>query len=55
MCSILFSTKYNNENIDELNYYLKFRGPDHTQVKIINEHLYIHNLIHIFILTYLNT
>ena len=47
MCSILFSTKYNNENIDELNYYLKFRGPDHTQVKIINEHLYIHNLLSI--------
>lgn len=47
MCSFLYSSKYNNESIEELNYYLKFRGPDHTEIKIINNHLYIHNLLSI--------
>lgn len=47
MCSILFSTKYNNENLDDINYYLKFRGPDHTNVKHINNNLFIHNLLSI--------
>jgi asparagine synthetase B (glutamine-hydrolysing) len=47
MCSILFSTKYNNENIDDINYYLKFRGPDETTVKHINNNLFIHNLLSI--------
>jgi asparagine synthase (glutamine-hydrolysing) len=47
MCSILFSTKYNNENLDDLNYYLKFRGPDFTNVKTINNNIFIHNLLSI--------
>lgn len=47
MCSILFSTKNNYKNYNELNYYLKFRGPDYTSMVEINEHLYIHNLLSI--------
>lgn len=47
MCSFLFSTKYNDENLDDLNYYLKFRGPDHTEIKKINNFLFIHNLLSI--------
>lgn len=46
MCSILFSTK-NSEEIKSLNYYLKFRGPDATECKTINNHLFIHNLLSI--------
>jgi asparagine synthase (glutamine-hydrolysing) len=47
MCSFLFSTKYNNQNIDEINFYLKFRGPDKTTIKQINDNLFIHNLLSI--------
>ena len=47
MCSFLFSTKHNNENIQELNQYLKFRGPDHTEIQKINNCLFIHNLLSI--------
>lgn len=47
MCSFLYSTKTDHNNLDDLNYYLKFRGPDHTEVKYINNHLYIHNLLSI--------
>lgn len=47
MCSFLFSTKYNNQSLDEINYYLKFRGPDHTEIKKINNCLFIHNLLSI--------
>jgi len=46
MCSILFSTKPTND-IEDLNYYLKFRGPDHTESKIVNDYLFIHNLLSI--------
>ena len=35
MCSILFSTKYNNQDLEDVNYYLKFRGPDNTNIKNI--------------------
>jgi asparagine synthetase B (glutamine-hydrolysing) len=47
MCSFLFSTKYKNENIKDLNYYLKFRGPDKTTINYINNNLFIHNLLSI--------
>jgi len=46
MCSILFSTKPPTD-IEDLNYYLKFRGPDYTESKIINDNLFIHNLLSI--------
>jgi asparagine synthetase B (glutamine-hydrolysing) len=46
MCSILFSTK-KTEDIDDLNFYLKFRGPDYTESKVINNYLFIHNLLSI--------
>jgi asparagine synthetase B (glutamine-hydrolysing) len=49
MCSLLFSTKLpNNPNdIEDINFYLKFRGPDYTSCVGINGHLYIHNLLSI--------
>jgi asparagine synthase (glutamine-hydrolysing) len=47
MCSFLYSSKKTEKNIDDLNYYLKFRGPDHTEVKIIQNNLFIHNLLSI--------
>jgi len=46
MCSILFSTKPTNK-IEDLNFYLKFRGPDFTESKVINNYLFIHNLLSI--------
>ena len=48
MCSILFSTKQpNGINIDNLNYYNQFRGPDDTCVHIdeTNGFMFIHNLL----------
>lgn len=47
MCSFLYTTKTAHNDLDDLNYYLKFRGPDHTEFKYINNHLYIHNLLSI--------
>lgn len=47
MCSFLFSTKYSNEEIEKINFYLKFRGPDYTNVILKNNHLFIHNLLSI--------
>jgi asparagine synthetase B (glutamine-hydrolysing) len=47
MCSILFSSKKVNDNIEDVNYYLQFRGPDHTEVKTINDYLFVHNLLSI--------
>jgi asparagine synthetase B (glutamine-hydrolysing) len=46
MCSILFSTK-DISNIDDINFYLKFRGPDHTEIKNINNCIFMHNLLSI--------
>jgi|694.fasta_scaffold05393_4 asparagine synthetase B (glutamine-hydrolysing) len=46
MCSILFSTK-DISDIEDINFYLKFRGPDHTEIKNINNCLFIHNLLSI--------
>jgi asparagine synthetase B (glutamine-hydrolysing) len=47
MCSFLYSTKHNDENKEDLNFFLKFRGPDKTNISIINNDLYIHNLLSI--------
>jgi asparagine synthetase B (glutamine-hydrolysing) len=47
MCSFLYSTRYNNENLEKINFYLKFRGPDHTSMENINGDLFIHNLLSI--------
>lgn len=46
MCSLLFSTK-EITNIEDANFFLKFRGPDHTSSLIINRHTYVHNLLSI--------
>lgn len=45
MCSFLFSTDY--QDSEDLNYYLKFRGPDLTNKVKINDHLFVHNLLSI--------
>lgn len=47
MCSFLYSTKFKNQNLDEINFYLKFRGPDYTFYDQINNDLFIHNLLSI--------
>jgi asparagine synthase (glutamine-hydrolysing) len=44
MCSFLFSTITVPNNA---NFYLKFRGPDYTGTKLINNHTFIHNLLSI--------
>jgi asparagine synthetase B (glutamine-hydrolysing) len=46
MCSFLFSTKKIND-IDEANYFLKFRGPDSTNVVNVGTHTFVHNLLSI--------
>jgi asparagine synthase (glutamine-hydrolysing) len=46
MCSFLFSTK-SKENVEDLNFYLKFRGPDETIKTNINNSLFLHNLLSI--------
>lgn len=47
MCSFLFTTNYKNQEINHLNYYLKFRGPDYTNHEILNNNLHLHNLLSI--------
>ena len=50
MCSILFSTKYNNTtDLNDINYYNQFRGPDNSVVNYdeTNNLLFIHNLLSI--------
>ena len=49
MCSILFSTKYKNHNLDYVNYYNQFRGPDNTTINFDenNNILFMHNLLSI--------
>lgn len=48
MCSFIFTNlKLNNELIEAINKYLKYRGPDRTNVKEINDYTFIHNLLHI--------
>ena len=47
MCSFLFSTKTVGYDFEDLNFYLKFRGPDYTNKLLINNHVFIHNLLSI--------
>jgi asparagine synthetase B (glutamine-hydrolysing) len=47
VCSFIFSTKYAGQDIADLNKYLKFRGPDHTQVLQREGILFVHNLLHL--------
>jgi asparagine synthase (glutamine-hydrolysing) len=47
MCSFLFSSKITDDNIEDLNRYLKLRGPDHTEKLEFNKCLFIHNLLSI--------
>ena len=46
MCSILFSTK-KIDDLDSVNFFNKFRGPDNTNHEIINGHSFVHNLLSI--------
>lgn len=46
MCSFLVTNKKIND-VDDVNFFLKFRGPDHTEIKNINEWTLIHNLLSI--------
>jgi asparagine synthetase B (glutamine-hydrolysing) len=46
MCSFLVTNKQ-IENLDYVNYYLKFRGPDHTEIVEENGWTMIHNLLSI--------
>jgi asparagine synthetase B (glutamine-hydrolysing) len=46
MCSFLF-TNCQNFNLDDANFLLKKRGPDHTGVEIENGFTYVHNLLSI--------
>ncbi len=44
MCSFYFSNRYLN-NFDELNKFLKPRGPDHTSLVQIDDYTLVHNLL----------
>lgn len=46
MCSFLFTNK-NINNVDEVNFFLKRRGPDATNCLIFQDFLYLHNLLSI--------
>lgn len=46
MCSFLFSTKL-YDNLEDLNKILKLRGPDYKNIQVINNNLFIHNLLSI--------
>lgn len=46
MCSFIFSNK-KSEDLEKINFYTKFRGPDYTSVKKINNFLFLHNLLSI--------
>ncbi len=46
MCSILFSTK-KIDDLERVNFFNKFRGPDNTNHEIINGHSFVHNLLSI--------
>ena len=47
MCSFLFSNNRYNGDIDEINKFLKPRGPDHTEITEFNGCLFLHNLLSI--------
>jgi asparagine synthetase B (glutamine-hydrolysing) len=46
MCSIIFTTK-KIEDLDSINMFNKFRGPDLTSVKEVHNHTFVHNLLSI--------
>jgi asparagine synthetase B (glutamine-hydrolysing) len=46
MCSFIFTDKDVND-LDKINFYTKFRGPDKTNKVIINDYTFIHNLLSI--------
>jgi asparagine synthetase B (glutamine-hydrolysing) len=46
MCSIL-TTNRAIENVEDVNFYLKYRGPDHTEIIRDRGWLFIHNLLSI--------
>ena len=46
MCSFIFTEKKVN-NLDMVNFYTKFRGPDKTNSETINGLTFIHNLLSI--------
>ena len=46
MCSIFFSNKP-NINLDEVNRFIRLRGPDHTEVFQHEDLLFTHNLLSI--------
>lgn len=48
MCSFIFTNKsVNNQNLDSINFYTKFRGPDNTNIHRKNGYTFIHNLLSI--------
>ena len=47
MCSFFFSTDNNISDINKVNHFLKRRGPDYTSVKVIDNMLFLHNLLSI--------
>ena len=46
MCSFLVFN-FILKNLDFINYYLKFRGPDHTNHIVHNSFTFVHNLLHL--------
>lgn len=46
MCSFLVTNK-EVADVESVNYYLKFRGPDHTEIKKVDDWTFIHNLLSI--------
>lgn len=46
MCSFLFTEEIVND-LDHTNYYMKFRGPDSTNIVNINGYTFIHNILSI--------
>ena len=48
MCSFIFTNlKLSVKTINYINKYLQNRGPDSTNIKIIDNYTFIHNLLHI--------
>jgi asparagine synthetase B (glutamine-hydrolysing) len=46
MCSFIFTNKEIN-NLEDINFYNKFRGPDNTNITKINGYNFLHNLLSI--------
>lgn len=47
MCSFVFSTMYGSQRVEDINKFLKYRGPDYTNVVQKDCTFFIHNLLHI--------